>query len=194
MKRSEGGQYRVARTYDAVRRFFPFLGGWDEKEGSLVFLDELAAGFPPHATFRIRRNRGEFRRLHGEPFPAALEPGPLTSADWLWEIDRLLRWAVLTGGRTTERLLFWERMFSKLIDAASALEMEDVLRDARACPDLAFLDLDARTLFFRAAEPCALFLLFLELVGGVFEPVREGSEPVRLEYLPFRGPAAGSCR
>lgn len=187
VKRSEGAQYRVARTYDAVRRFFPFLGSWDEKEGSLVFLNELAAGFPPHATFRIRRNRGEFRRLHGEPFPTELEPGPLTAAEWLSEIDRLLRWAVLTGGRTTERLLFWERMFSKLIDAASALAVEDVLRDARARPELAFLELDTRTLFFRAAEPRALFSLFLELVARVFEAVREGSEPVRLEYVPFHG-------
>ena len=67
VKRSDGAHQRIGRSYRAVQRVFPFLGGWDEKEGSLVFLEEVTAGFIPHATVRIRRALGHLLRLYGDP-------------------------------------------------------------------------------------------------------------------------------
>jgi predicted nucleotidyltransferase len=184
-RRSDGVQYRVARTYDRVRRLFPFLGSWDEKEGSLIFLDEVADGFPPHATFRIRLERGDFVLLHGTLIPEELVGPRVSAADWMLEIDRLLRWAVITGEDIAQRLLFWQRMFSKLKDAAGGLDVEATLEGPFASPDLAFLDQDPRALFFRPALPEDLFSRFLGLVHGVVEAVQATGEPVRLAYRPF---------
>jgi hypothetical protein len=188
-RRSEGVQFPVARTYNAVRRFFPFLGSWDEKEGSLIFLDELENGFPPHSTFRIRLWQGEFELLHGESFPEDLRGAPLSSADWLLEIDRLLRWAVAAGEDFAQRHLFWERMFTKLRVAAEGLNVGHVLTAAWARPDLSFLGQDQRALYFRPARPEGLFSTFLECVHAVFEAVRAGDEEVRIEQRPFSGRA-----
>lgn len=185
-RRSEGVQFPVARTYGRVRRIFPFLGSWDEKEGSLIFQDELEDGFPPHATFRIRQTRGEFVLLHGEPVPPELAGPPLSAADWILEVDRLLRWAVVTGEDMTERLLFWQRMFSKLRVVAEALEV--TLDRAFEPPDLAFLGEPPRTLYFRYARPEELFSRFAQLVHRIVEAVRAGSEPVRVEHVPFADP------
>ena len=44
--RSEGIHYDIATTYNRVRRWFPFLGHWDEKVANLVFLDEAKIGGP----------------------------------------------------------------------------------------------------------------------------------------------------
>jgi hypothetical protein len=192
-RRSDGVQYRVARSYNAVRRFFPFLGSWDEKEGSLIFLDELADGFPPHSTFRIRMQRGEFVLLHGEPFPIDLAGSPLSAADWMLEVDRLLRWAVITGEDFARRLLFWQRMFAKLKDAAGGLNAGWALNAALAHADLAFLGQDQRGLFFRPARPEEMFSRFLECVHEVVEAVRASDQPVRLEYRPFRGHLSSPC-
>lgn len=186
-RRSDGVQYPVARTYNAVRRFFPFLGNWDEKEGSLIFLDELADGFPPHSTFRIRLQRGEFELLHGEPFPAALAGAPISAADWMLEIDRLLRWAVITGEDFAERLLFWQRMFAKLEEAAVSLNVGQTIVAAYAHPDFPFLEQDQRSLFFRPARPEVMFSVFLRCVHEVVEAVRANDEPVRLGHRPFGG-------
>jgi hypothetical protein len=192
-RRSDGVQYRVARTYNAVRRFFPFLGSWDEKEGSLIFLDELADGFPPHSTFRIRMQRGEFVLLHGEPFPIDLAGSPLSGADWMLEIDRLLRWAVITGEDFAQRLLFWQRMFAKLKDAAGGLKAGWALDTALAHADLAFLEQDQRSLFFRPAQPEEMFSRFLQCVHEVVGAVRASDEPVRLEYRSFGGHLSSPC-
>lgn len=187
VRKSEGVHYRVSRTYNAVRRFFPFLGSWDEKEGSLIFLDEVAEGFAPHATFRIRMQRGDFVLLYGEPFPLELGGQPVSVADWLQEIDRLLRWAVVTGEDTARRLLFWQRMFSKLQDVMEGLDVEATLEDAFADPDLSFLGRDPRALFFGSARPEVLFSRFLHLIHLTLEAVEASSEPVRLAYRPFGG-------
>ena len=184
-RRSDGVQYQVARTYSAVRRLFPFLGSWDEKEGSLIFLDEVADGFPPHATFRIRLHRGDFVLLHGEPIPVEFQGSPVSAADWMLEIDRLLRWAVLTGEDIAQRLLFWQRMFSKLKEAVEGLNVDAELEEVLASPDLAFLDHEPRTLYFRRARPEEEFARFLHLVHGVVGAVQRTSEPVRLAYTPL---------
>lgn len=184
-RRSDGVQFPVARTYNAVRHFFPFLGSWDEKEGSLIFLDELADGFSPHSTFRIRMQRDEFHLLHGEPFPLEFAGSALTAADWMLEIDRLLRWAVITGVDFAQRLLFWQRMFSKLKEAAEGLNVPSTLDTAFARPELAFLDQDHRSLFFRGARPEEMFSRFLECVHDVVEGVRARDEAVRLAYRTF---------
>lgn len=186
-RRSDGVQYPVARTYNAVRRLFPFLGGWDEKEANLIFLDELADGFPPHSTFRIQMQRGEFVLLHGEPFPAELAGAPVSAADWVLEIDRLLRWAVITGEDFAERLLFWQRMFAKLQEAAESLNVRWALATGGVNADLAVLDQDQRTLFFRSARPDEMFALFLQRAHDVFHAVRTADEVVRLERRPFGG-------
>lgn len=186
-RRSDGVQFPVARTYNAVRRFFPFLGSWDEKEGSLIFLDELADGFPPHSTFRIRMQRGEFHLLHGDPFPLEFAGSALTAADWMLEIDRLLRWAVITGEDFAQRLLFWQRMFAKLKEAAEGLGVESAIGTVFADSDLAFLDQDHRSLFFRRARPEEMFSRFLACVQDVVEGVRARDESIRLACRPADG-------
>ena len=181
-RRSDGVQYPVAQSYNAVRRFFPFLGSWDEKEGSLIFLDELADGFPPHSTFRIRMQRGEFELLHGDPFPPEFAGSALTAADWMLEIDRLMRWAVITGEDFAQRLLFWQRMFSKLKETAQGLGVESAIETAFAHPDMVFLDQDHRSLFFRPARPEEMFSRFLACVHDVVVAVRERDEQIQLVY------------
>lgn len=179
-KRSDGVQFPVARTYDSVRWFFPFLGSWDEKEGSLVFLDEVAAGFPAHSTFRIRHASGQFQLLHGEPFPTDLAGPAPTPADWIIEIDRLLRWAIVTGDYFTERLLFWQRTFSKLETAARALGVESTLDMELEGHDSALLDQPARDLYFARANPEEQFARFLGLVRQVMRAVGSDDREVRI--------------
>ena len=191
-KRSEGAQFRIARLYNRVRRFFPFLGNWDEKEGSLIFLSEVVTGFPPHATFRIRQKTGELLRLCGEPFPVDFGGGPPSQAELVEEINRLLRWAVLMGERRSYRLLFWQRMFSKLSAVACQLGQAAALEPRMAGEEFAFLRADPRMLFFRSADPGRLFPLFMEMVHRLLDGVRVASEPVRLRYRPLgAAPAAG---
>ena len=186
-RRSDAVQYPVSRAYKAVRWLFPFLGSWDEKEGSLVFLDDVANGFPPHSTFRIRLQRGEFELLYGEPFPLEFFPSTVSAADWALEIDRLCRWAIIAGEDFARRLLFWQRMFVKLKVAAEGLNVARALESEFEGPDLAFLDQDQRSLYFAPTRPEAMFSLFLRCVQTVFEAVRAGDEPIRLALKPFSG-------
>lgn len=54
----EGAHHNVARCYNRWRRVFPFLGGWDKKEGNLIFLEEAAAGYRVLASFRVKMKQG----------------------------------------------------------------------------------------------------------------------------------------
>lgn len=189
VKRSDGAHQRIGRSYRVVQRVFPFLGGWDEKEGSLVFLDEVAAGFNPHATVRIRRALGHHHRLCGDPYPAKLDVTEVSAADWVSDIGRLVRWALISGERTTSRLLFWQRMFSKLEEAADGLGQRHVLEQAREELDLGFMTVAPRSLFFRSAVPRDRFGQFQTLADKVLDGVTETSEPVRVSYQSWGGKA-----
>ena len=165
--RGEGAHHVVARCYNRWRRVFPFLGGWEEKEGSLIFLDEAVAGYPVLASFRLKMKQGRLKRLCGEPFPIDIGSGPATESEIISEINTLLRVAVLKGEEHSQKLLFWKRMFTKALAFASDLELSELADEARTDPQLAFLDESDRKLYWRSADAGRLFSGFLDLTKRI---------------------------
>src|ERR1700730_15222179 len=58
VKRSDAAVREIAHAYERVRRIFPFLGRWHEKETNLIFLSDIEAGFPFPESFRVRFKTG----------------------------------------------------------------------------------------------------------------------------------------
>ena len=167
VSRGEGIQYRLAQSYNGVRRFFPFLGAWAEKEANLIFLEEVEAGFPLLASFSIRKKRGRLHHLYGAPFPQPIDDKPLTISELLTEIDTLVRLVVLHRTPQGKQLLFWKRMFSKLHGLTEELGLLDVAKTLRADPALGFLAESDRRLFVGKCTPAPLCQLFLAHVQHV---------------------------
>ena len=182
--RNEGAHHDVARCYNRWRRVFPFLGGWDEKEGSLIFLEEASSGFPVLASFRVKTKQGRIRRLYGEPFPIDLGDGPATDGEIVEEIDTLLRIAVLKGEEHSRRLLFWKRLFTKLLVLIGDLRLADLADEARVDPRLAFLNEADRRLYWRKGDADKLFSAFVELVKRTCHAVKDRDDLVTLTYKP----------
>ena len=165
--RGDGIPYRLGQSYNRIRRCFPFLGAWAEKEANLIFLDEVEAGFPLLASFSIRKKRGRLHHLYGAPFPQAIDDKPLTISEILSEIDTLVRLAVLQRTPQGKRLLFWKRMFSKLHELTEELGLLDVAKTLRAEPALGFLSEADRRLFVGTCAPAPLCQIFLTHVQHV---------------------------
>ena len=190
VKRAEGVQYRLGRTYDRVRRFFPFLGSWSEKEGSLIFLDELAAGFPAPVPFRVLMKEGALIRLYGEEFPHDLGGAEVDPREWVSEVVRLLRWAALASERVAWRAVFWQRMFAKLRRAAEGLGVHGRVASAFDRDELAVLDGSPRRLFFTRADPVDMFDPFLDAVRQILGEVGRASPRVSVDPRPYPVPPA----
>src|SRR6185437_14184861 len=113
----------IAYIYERVRRIFPFLGPWDEREANLIFLSEIAAGFPVPERFRVRFKQARLVPLYGELPRDILSGGPVTINELLSEISTLLRFSSVAEPRHTRRLLFWKRIFTKLNALADQLDL-----------------------------------------------------------------------
>ncbi|MBI3769068.1 MAG: glycosyltransferase family 2 protein [Deltaproteobacteria bacterium] len=180
--RSEGVHYEVGRTYERVRRFFPFLGRWDEKAANLIFLDEVQAGFPLLDSFRVRMKQGRLVRLWGEPFPIDLGPARVTTGEIFSECDALVRTALVTGEPQSHSQLFWKRLFTKLQAAAQSIELTEVVEKIRAESGRLFGTHPDRALFFQWAAPERLCTSFLRLVAAFPAEVRRREEGVTLRF------------
>ena len=176
--RVEGTHGEVARQYDRIRRFFPFLGRWDEKEGSLIFLEEIDGGFPWPDSFTLRWKQGRLRRLIGPELPAQVPRGSVDAYDVICEISTLLRVAFLSGGDLQIRQIFWKRQFTKLKGLAESIGIEGLGDFLDAQAELNFLSGEDRDLFFRRSEPEELFPILLEAVGEVVAAIRQGEPAV----------------
>ena len=122
--RADAAADEIAHTYEWVRRIFPFLGRWQEKEGNLIFLSDMAAGFPAPESFRVRFKQGRLVPLYGE-LPGDIVSGAVTTSELLTEINTLLRVSLVADPRHARRLVFWKHIFTKLSALAELLDLRD---------------------------------------------------------------------
>ena len=170
--RGDGATGEIAHTYEQVRRIFPFLGQWDEKEANLIFLSEIAAGFPAPEAFRVRFKQGRLVPLYGK-LPRDIVSGAVTTSELQTEINTLLRISLMTDTRPARRLVFWKRIFTKLNGLAELLDLKDWSTEMQGRTELNFLAEDDNSLFFRKGEPDRLFALLLVLSRRIFDLVAE---------------------
>jgi Glycosyl transferase family 2 len=175
-----------------VRRFFPFLGRWYEKEANLIFLSDAAAGFPVPESFRVRIKQNRLVSLYGNPLPFGLATGPVTNSEVLVELDTLIRLSVTTDERNAGRLVFWKRIFTKLIALVELLGLSELAAEFRGRPELDFLDNDDIHLFLRAGKPEAMFSLLLVLAQQLCATVRSREPLVKIEPVAWTPPETQS--
>jgi len=192
VNRADGAIGELAHIYGRLRRIFPFLGPWQERQANLIFLSEIAAGFPVPERFSVRFKQARLVPLYGE-LPSDLIGGSLTTCELLTEINTLLRSSVMAEPRDTERLIFWKRIFTKLNGLAELLELNDWSREIAEQPELAFLGEGDELLFFRTSEPDRLFALQLRLSRRIFESVatREPKLKIRPVLITSDGSRSG---
>lgn len=177
----------LAHTYERVRRIFPFLGRWHEKEANLIFLSDIAVGFPVPESFRIRFKQGRLVPLYGN-LKCGIVSGAMTTSELATEINTLLRFSLVADRRHARRLVFWKRIFAKLGALAEQLDVADLSREIRGRAELTFLAEDDTPLFFRRGEPERLFSLQLALTRRIFDAVaaREPKLKIRPAVLAAR--------
>ncbi|MFN7987384.1 MAG: glycosyltransferase family A protein [Thermoanaerobaculia bacterium] len=171
----------VIRTYGRVRRFFPFLGKWDEKAENVVFLSEVALGFPLPESLRLRAKLGRLRRLIGPEEAAWLPGGPVTACEASAEIATLLRLPLTKGPVHASNLRFWQKLFLKLLDLAELSGCDEEARELRARPELEFLGRGERRLFFTRSRPEGLYPLLLGSAAAILERMGSALPAVTLE-------------
>jgi len=183
VKRSDAAPREIAHAYERVRRIFPFLGRWYEKEANLIFLSDIEAGFPFPESFRVRFKTGRLVPLYGGPMPRDFLTGPVTISEVLAELNTLIRLSLVTELRPARRMVFWKRIFSKLIALAELAELPRMAADIRAHDELTFLDNTDTRLFFRVAQPEQLFSLLLQMARRMcdFVQSREPMHRVQLQ-------------
>ncbi len=181
VQRSDAAPGELAYAYDRVRRFFPFLGRWYEKEANLIFLSDLDAGFPAPESFRVRLKQHRLTTLFGKPLPSGLVSGPVTTSEALVELDTLIRLSLMTDERNAGRMVFWKRIFTKLIATAELLDLPKLAAEWRVRPDLAFLAENDLQLFFRYSHPDLMFSRFLALALQMCAAVKTREPCARIE-------------
>lgn len=178
--RADAAVSEVAHIYQRARRIFPFLGRWHEKEANLIFLSDIVAGFPAPESFRVRFKQGRLVTLYGE-LPSDIVRGPITISEVLVEIDTLIRFALVADPRHARRLIFWKRIFSKLVALAELLSLADLSREMREHAELTFLGEADTSLFFRTCDPARMFSLQLKLSRRIFDAVATGEPTQRIQ-------------
>lgn len=152
----------IAKAYAKARRFFPFIGGWDEKEENLIFLHEIQRGYSLPVSFRLRWKTGRLKHLQGRSLDLAVAPTPFAH-EWLVELDTVLRVALLKGKANTSKALHWKRMFTKLLRIAEGLGQTALADDLRRDPALAYVhSADDTRLFFRGVNSVQAFSRLLD--------------------------------
>ncbi len=179
VSRADGAVGEIAYAYGRLRRIFPFLGPWEERQANLIFLSEIAAGFPVLERISLRLKQGRLVPLYGE-LPRDLVSGAVTTSELLSEINTLLRSSVMADARHTRRLIFWKRIFTKLTGLAELLELKAWSSEVRARAELTFLGEDDTRLFFRQGDPERLFELQLALSRQIFDLVARREPKLRI--------------
>ena len=174
----------VIRAYGRVRRLFPFLGKWDEKAENLVFLSEVALGFPLPESLRLRAKLGRLRRLIGPEAAEWLPRGPVTACEASAEIATLLRLPLTKGPVHASNLRFWQKLFLKLLDLAEISGCGDEARNLRARPGLELLGRGERRLFFTRSRPEELYALLLESAAAILARMGSTLPAVTLDPPP----------
>jgi len=180
--RSDAAPGEIADSYERVRRFFPFLGGWHEKEANLIFLSDIAASLPLPESFRVRLKQRKLVPLYGEPLPFDLVGGRITSSEVLAELTTLLRLSLVTDLRYARRLAFWKRVFNKMIALAELAELPQMATEARGYPELRFLNESDTRLFFRTARPEQLYSLQLTIARQMCDALQARQPEVRIQF------------
>ncbi len=180
--RADEDPYRMTETYNWVRRFFPFLGNWSEKAENLIFLSEVRSGFPVPESFRLRWKQGRLFHLYGKSFPKELVMGPISLSEVVTEMDTLLRMTITKGEVHTSNLLFWKRIFSKLIDLTETLGFTELAGQMRNNKMLTFLKNHEILLFIRKSQPEELFQLLLDLIQKIFNSIQKNMDFIRVTY------------
>ena len=181
VQRLDLDRLQIGALYERERRLFPFLGPWYEKEQSLVFLGEVARGFPLLESFRIRAAQGRLTLIAGEAVPAALLEGCGTLRDAVVEAESLLRVAASRRDAHTANLRFWKKLFDKLLGCARAAGLQAFERRVRARDELRFLEEDEAALYFRSAEPAEQFERFDGLARELFAQIAQEAHGVDVE-------------
>ena len=174
----------MIRAYGRVRRFFPFLGKWDEKAENLVFLSEVALGFPLPESLCLRAKLGRLRRLIGPEDADWLPRGPVTACEASAEIATLLRLPLTKGPVHASNLRFWQKLFLKMLDLAEISGCGDEARNLRARPGLEFLGRGERRLFFTRSRPEELYALLLASAAAILAKIGSALPAVTLDPPP----------
>ena len=184
--RADASAREIAHIYNREQRIFRFLGRWPEKEANLIYLSDIAAGFPAPESFRIRYKQGKLVPLYGE-LPSNIVTGPITTGEVLSEIDTLLRFSLVADPAHTERQIFWKRIFTKLIALADTVDLPEVASTTGERFDLNFLTEDDTWVFFRAADPAAMFALQLTLSRRMMDLIAAREPTQKIQLTPFPG-------
>lgn len=190
--RMDAVHHRIALTYLRMRRLFPFLQAWHEHAENLVFLSEIEVGFPVPAGLRLRIKQDRLVHLYGEPLPTRYADGPATLSVGIAEVDSLLRIALMKGGVHTSNLLFWKRLFGKLIDLAETLDVAEVAARLRHREELAFLEDGDVRLFITKSDPDTLFRLLRKGAEEIFRAVSDQWPARAVDYTPIGLAQGGS--
>lgn len=180
--RSDLEPHQIKDAYNKIRRLFPFLGNWHEKAENLIFLSEIKSGFPLSESFRLRWKQGRLVHLQGRAFPEEYVKGKVEIDEVVAEMDTLLRMAVTKGEVHSSNLLFWKRMFSKLIGLAETLGYEDIAGALRHHEETVFLKRHEILLFIHKSDPDRLFTVLLDYSNRIFEQIRINSDYRHLSY------------
>jgi hypothetical protein len=184
--RADASAREIAHIYNRAQRVFQFLGRWAEKEANLIYLSDIAAGFSAPESFRIRYKQGKLVPLYGA-LPSDIVIGPITTGEVLSEIDTLLRFSLVADPGHAKRQIFWKRIFTKLIALADTIDLPEVASTTRERFDLNFLNEDDTRVFFRAADPAAMFALQLTLSRRMMDLIAEREPMQKIHQTPFPG-------
>jgi len=185
--RADASAREIAHIYNREQRVFQFLGRWAEKEANLIYLSDIAAGFPAPESFRIRYKQGKLVPLYGE-LPSDIVTGPITTGEVLSEIDTLLRFSLVCDPGHAKRQIFWKRIFTKLIALADTIDLPEVASTTRERFDLNFLNEDDTWVFFRAADPAVMFALQFTLSRRIMDLIAAREPMQKIHQTPFPGP------
>ena len=174
----------VARSYQRIRRFFPFLGNWGEKAENLIFLSEIRDGFPVPESFSIRSKQGRLRLLYGSPFPQEYLSEKLTLHEISTEITTLLRLVLSKQEQYTSSSAFWQKIFQKLSDLAGLCDCAATAEAIHNHEALSFLHDDRRALVRQHCQPETLFPLFWDFVEQLFQAIGRQEEQIEIATAP----------
>jgi hypothetical protein len=183
--RADACAREIAHIYQRQQYIFRFLGAWQEKEANLIYLSDIAVGFPAPESFRVRYKQGRLVALYGE-LPEGIVSGGITRTEVLGEIDTLLRFSLVADPRHVRRQIFWKRIFTKLAGLADLIDLPDLANAMRKRMDLRFADDDDTLVFFRASDPDAMFSLQLALSREIMDQIsaREPKQKIRQARFP----------
>ena len=182
--RNEAAHGEIAHIYERVRRIFPILGPWHEEGANLVFLSDIAAGFPAPEPFRSLHKLGCLTLLYGE-VPENIVIGSLTASELLEQINALLRRSLMSAGWRVRQPMFWKHVFSRLSELAERLGLADCAEEIRICSEMN-LPRGSSTLRLRKAGRNHLFSLQLSLSRRLFDALAAREVSVRIRPVPLK--------